>query len=615
MHIVESKTKNRTTGAVYVKHKLVESVRLPEGSRKRNIMCLGRLDLTKIELKSLSMILEARIRSRQSLFEDDGKLSEHADAIMAKLDFEKLREIEQEQREADLHRSELTPVYLDQTQVSESRSLGPELVAHHMWQTLHIPDILSSCGLDAGQAALAEAVVLARLIEPGSELQCMQWIRERSAVAELVGKAVEETSKNKLYGIADLLLLHKTAIESELRMVEGQLFGDNQTLFLYDLTNTYLEGNALKNDLAKRGKSKEKRTDCPLITLALLVDQKGFPVFSQIYAGNQSECETLEDILDRLQSDISPLLLGAKPIMVMDRGIATAANIKLLKDREYSFVVVERRKVNQEYTQQFEQSKKLFERIRDDADSAVYVRKEDIETGARVLVFSEGKQAKEEAMDALKEERMIKDLTKLKQSVDKRTIVKESKISMRIGRIMERYPSVARYYEIQPVIDEDTGEVKDLIWPRKESREARSVLTGTYVIETTEAGLSAGEIFDLYHTLTRVEYAFRCLKTDLGMRPIYHQTAARTSAHLFISVLAYHLLIAMETKLREQNDSRKWLTIRKQLSTHMRTTVMLKGEQNKVHYIRVSGQPEEGHRDIYQKLGVKDPLKMRQITL
>ena len=159
------------------------------------------------------------------------------------------------------------------------------------------------------------------------------------------------------------------------------------------------------------------------------------------------------------------------------------------------------------------------------------------------------------------------------------------------------------------VLDAEGKKVTQVTWGKKESRDERATLTGCYVIETSHRDLEAKEVWDLYTTLTRVEDAFRALKSELGIRPIYHQLAGRTQAHLFVSVLAYHLLACIERTLREQGDTRRWSTIRTQLSTHQRTTVMLTDEQENVHHIRVSGTPESIHREIYRKLAVKDPLK------
>jgi transposase len=613
MHIITAKTKNKKTGAVYINHKLVESVRTELGPRNRIIMNLGNLDLSKDDLKKLSMVLEARIRGQQSLFEAEENISSKADQIMAHFDFKRLHAIEAEQKKA-IEENTTVKVYLDKTTYTESRSLGPELVAHHMWQKLKLDEILRGCGFKDLERELAEVAVISRLVEPGSELQCWEWIKNRTALSEILNEDLVKVSKDSIYNIADQLLASKEHIETALVQIEGNMFNGRSTLFLYDLTNTYFEGQCKANHLAKRGKSKEKRNDCLQVTLALLVDQRGFPIFSQIYEGGQSECETLEQVLNRLEEDIQGKLFCFKPTLVMDRGIATADNIALLKAKKYPYVVIERRDAEKEYGEEFSKAKEEFETITSDT-STVYIKKIIDGQMARLLVLSEGKKEKEEAMDKLKEQRLLSDLNKLKKSIKSRNVIVVEKIAQRIGRIMERYPSVAKYYEIKLTPDATGKEASDINWSKKALRDERSVLTGCYVIETTHQELDAREIFNIYHTLTQVEYAFRCLKTDLGVRPVYHQIARRTRGHLFISVLAYHLLIAIETSLREHGDKRKWSTIKKVLSTHTRSTVILQGEKEQVHYIRISGQPEIEHQKIYKTLRVNDPLKMRKVTL
>ncbi|WP_019413644.1 transposase [Paenisporosarcina sp. TG20] len=185
------------------------------------------------------------------------------------------------------------------------------------------------------------------------------------------------------------------------------------------------------------------------------------------------------------------------------------------------------------------------------------------------------------------------------------------KVGERVGRLKERYPTIARYYEIHLEVDEKEEKVKDLTFEKKTTRKDRSVLTGCYAIETSDEAFSAEEVWRLYTTLTKIEAAFRSLKTDLGLRPVYHQLANRTRGHLFISVLAYHLLISIEHQLREQGDSRNWSTIKDQLSTHQRTTVIVTDESDHIHHIRISGITEKSHREIYKLLHVKDPLKRK----
>ena len=204
-----------------------------------------------------------------------------------------------------------------------------------------------------------------------------------------------------------------------------------------------------------------------------------------------------------------------------------------------------------------------------------------------MLCWSEGREQKERAMDTLKEKRFLEDLERLKASVSKKGILLATKVAERVGRIKERYPSMAQYYEISLVLDEEQKKVVSLSWEKLPSREKRTTLTGCYVMETSHRDLGAQEIWRLYTTLVKVEEAFRDLKTDLGFRPVHHQLAERTEAHLFISVLAYHLLILIERELRNHGDHRRWSTIKDVLSTHQRTTIIMTDDKDQIHHIRV----------------------------
>ncbi len=606
MFIRQIVTTNKKTGAQYIKHCLVESYRTDAGIRQRTIMHLGALSLPKSEWPKLAAILEARLAGQSTLFEDDPGLSNLAATMMEQATFVKTRTNDQTQRESI---RKLITIDLNSISTSESRSLGPELAAHTMWQRLGLGPILESCGLSATQIALAETVVVGRLVAPDTELGTWQWLKNRTALLELLPVDLQTVGKDPIYEIADSLLAHKERIERALYQQERVIFPERPLLFLYDLTNTYFEGRCFQNNLAELGKSKEKRADCPLVTLALLVDSHGFPIFSQIYQGNQSEPETLEAVLNRLAGDALPLFPQFRPTIVMDRGIATKENVALLQAREYQYLIIERRPVEKEYLQEFTNAKESFERFPVSGTENIYLKKLPIPNGCRVLCLSEGREQKEMAMDALKERRFIEDLTRLKTSVGKGTITLERKVWERVGRLKERYASVARYYEINLQLDGAQKKAVDLIWDKRPLRDERSILTGCYVIETTHMDLPAHEIWELYMTLTKVEAAFRDLKTDLGMRPVYHHLAERTKGHLFITVLAYHLLIGIEETLCQNDDHRRWSTIKKQLSTHQRTTVIMTDADKRIHHCRISGMPESAHQEIYRLLNVKDPLK------
>jgi transposase len=608
MFIRQYRTKNKKNGKVYIKHQLVESYRTEKGPRQRIIMSLGKIDLERSEWRRLAFALEGKLSGQDTLIEEP-EISAAADAAMRNYDFYKIRKKSKEVRDKSL------TIDLEKVGTTACRTLGPELAGTSAWEKLSMNTILKDAGLDKKSRELAKAVILARLISPASEAATLKWIKERSSVAEIINTDLLEIKKDPIYEIADILLYRKEAIEKLLREKEEQIFPNSSTLFLYDLTNTYFEGQCKNNSIARRGKSKERRSDCSLITLALLTDSRGYPVFSQIYKGNVSEPITLSDVLDKLEADIKKTLFSKRPTIVADRGIATKANIALLEERDYPYMVIERKKTEADYIKEFEKAEDSFDKIVKDSGT-IYFKKVKSGNKARLLVASEAKKEKEEAMDSLKETRFLEDARKLKKSIARGNIILLSKIQIRIGRLMQKYPTVAKYYDMDTETDKAGKKVLALrISKKKEKRDNRKVLTGCYVIETTHRDMKAADILKSYHSLTRIEAAFKSLKTDLGIRPVYHQTAERSMGHLFISVLAYHLLNTIELNLLSKGEASKWSTIRDELSTHMRTTVILAGVDGGIHHIRVSSRPEPGHQEIYNLLEIKDPLKRTYLKL
>jgi len=532
-----------------------------------------------------------------------------------------LRNRKEESRERKKQRR-LKKIDLNTATTAWQRSLGSELVGHHTYRKLKLPDFLRQCGFSARERSLAEAVVLGRLIKPGSDLGTWRWIREMSTVSELTEVSLEKIKKDAIYEITDQLLEHKAPIEEHLFQREKKIFPDRGSLYLFDLTNFYFEGEAAGNTLAQYGKSKDKRNDCPLVSLALVVDRHGFPVISRVYEGNIGEPKTLKEILEDLEilpKDGQGELPVFLPTLVMDRGLATNDNIKLIRGSRLPYIIIERGPRQKEYVELFRKYKKTFERIKRKGNQDVWVRKivgPDKDT-VRVLCVSEGRKLKESGIARRWEGRAIEDLKKLQQSVEGGYIKAIDKVNQRLGRIRERYPGFGNRFKVSIEAAADGAKTAKVHWERLSAGTDKNgpetdLLHGCYVIETPHIEESGRALWKLYMTLTRVEDAFRSLKTDLGTRPINHQLGHRTAAHLFISVLAYHLLISIEYQLCRKGDKRRWSTIREILQTHQRNTIILTDENDNIHHIRQSGQPESAHLDIYNKLDIIDPLPRHQ---
>lgn len=616
MFIRQTKTKNAKTGEIYLKHTLVESVRTASGPRQRTVMQLGRLTIPRRSWPALAAELERRIAGQGELALNaarcSGAVARAADRAMEKFSPRIQRKAE---NITSAKGADFATVDLNTATTSTSRSAGAELLVHDAWNLLELPRILKQLGLDRAERSLAEAVVAARMIEPGSDLKAWNWIRNASAVGELTEEPLEAAGRNRVYEIADRLCGVREQIETALRDGFGRLFPEQRRLFLFDLTNFYLEGQALGNSLAHHGKSKERRSDCRLVSLALAVDSRGFPLFSRVHPGNIGEPATLKEVLDAAGLLASGRLPGFDtPTVVMDRGIATAANIEMLKCNGLKYIVIERGARCKEYLDMFKKAAEdpAFIRIDRDGQPPVFVRK--IETPdsdtVEVLCVSEGKRQKEKAMALRWEERACEDLLKLQGSIRAGNIKNREKIQRKVGRLDERYSGFSRRFDVALIPEtENADRIRDLTFKRKPvfdiPLEKENPLWGAYVMETPHTELEAGQIWKLYMTLTQVESAFRSLKTDLGTRPVFHQSAERTEAHLFISVLAYSLLVCIEHRLRQAGDHRQWRTVREQMSTHRRNTIILTDDKGSIHHIRQTGAPEPVHLDTYRKLGIQ----------
>jgi hypothetical protein len=487
--------------------------------------------------------------------------------------------------------------------------LGPELVAKNTWDLLGFENILQDCGFKKREIALAAAAIWGRLIKPGSDLATWRWVRQQSSINEFFEADISRVHKDRVYEIADKLLKHKDTLEERLYQRQKDLYSKNNTVFLFDLTNFYFEGNTEKNDLAHRGKSKEKRSQNTLVSLALIVDENGFPVKSKVFEGNVSEPKTLEEVLEECGLLEKPAdgELAFRPILAMDRGIATKDNLDFIRGEGFPFAVIERADKTKEFRKMF-QSLEGFSQILDSKSQVIHLRKE----GSKVLCMSEARAKKEQAMLDKKVKNTSKELDKLVKSIPK-FVEKTSKSKKKHQTISDKFhedlgkikKSCSSFDELFKY--EFNAEEKTFSYQIVDDKETAK-LCGAYVIEFDKIGGSAEDIWRLYMTLNNVENAFRSMKSDLGTRPVFHHGAERTKAHLFLSILAYHMLRNIEHRFSEDGVTKRWSTIKDALSTHQRTRLTWRDSDNQCWFKNHSAKAEIEHNEIYSKLNVRNEL-------
>ncbi len=616
MYIRRTKTKNLEDGSAYYTYRIVESVRIGNQVKQRTLLNIG-ADFT-IQQEHWP-ILTARIEQLQqgsaprqaelfNLADDLNQLLESAAQRYSALITAKLSEpLNSKKTTREYHSIDIHHV-----EAINARSIGAETLVLHAAQQLQLDEKLIALGFNKRDIAAALGSIIGRAVSPGSELYTHDWLQNRTGLGELLDHDYGNTSLTRLYAASDKLLKHRDTLEAFLSEREQSLFDLNRKIVLYDLTNTYFEGQCAQNPQAKFGRSKEKRTDCPLVTLGLILDGDGFPLRSQVFPGNASEPATLELMLDELR-DKDPFN-QIKPVVIMDAGIASADNIAWLIKQDYHYLVVSRERHVKDPR---EQESPIT--VRETQDSRVVVYREvDTETKeTRLYCHSDLKSKKEQGIRNRFHVRLEEALTKLHEGLSKKgTIKKYDKILERIGRLREKHSRVAADYIIDVVADDTKSKATRIEWKRKAESDQKDKHSGVYCLRTNIPDWSEEQLWTTYTMLTEIEATFKSLKTELGLRPVYHQKEDRVTGHLFITLLAYHLVHTLRHQLRLQGIHLSWDSIRNIMSTQQRLTITLPTDSDTIIHLRTTSKAEARQKQIYTALNINpDPIGKYKTTV
>src|SRR5438128_5130906 len=581
----------------YTNHLLVESVQTAKGPRQRTICSLGSLEPAPAEdWLGLAHKLQSALQGQESLSGSSTEIQEWVEKARNK----------KKSTGSDGDRSTVT-VEPDRVQVEQAREAGPVHVGHQLWGQLGMNRILQEAGLSTRACRLTEVMTLNRLICPSSEHAMPDWIR-RTALGDILQEDFSELADEALYRNLDRLHPNREAIERALAEKEKTLFNLDDTVYLYDLTSTYFEGQAKANPQAKRGYSRDKRPDCKQVVVGLVLDRDGFPKAHEIFDGNTQDRRSLDKMLDALEKRT-----GKRPgaTVIVDRGMAFDENLEQIRKRGLHYLVAGLQPERNQWLDEFESDDGWQDIVRVPSPRNPFQKKTRVEIKRQqkdgvvyILCRSDGRKEKDRAIREKQEAKLIADLNRLQQRVAKGGLKKESKIQRAIGRLLERYPRVARYYEISY----DAAD-KNLAWKELTDKKAiAQKLDGSYVLKTDRQDLTADEIWRTYILLTRVEDAFRDIKSPLLSRPIFHHLQDRTQTHIFLCVLAYHLLAAIEHRFLQAGIHTSWWTLRQQLSPHQVVTIVLPTTDRRILKIRKGSIPEPVHRQIYATLHIPSEI-------
>jgi hypothetical protein len=583
------------SGHRVMEYRMVESYRSGQIIKQQNILHLGSLpELPKAEQKKelgkrIDEIVKQRISGQFNFMQSpDAQLEQMA---------QKYAEEIIEKNRIDVkgtHNYEL--VNTDTISNHDIVEIGAEWVCQQALNQLRFDEILRDCNFNVEEQRLAYTHIISRAVHPASELATCQWIKQNSGVCELTDYPVDKLTKDKLYAISHKLYEHKSVIESRLSTKTNELFDLDDKIIIYDLTNTYFEGQMEKSTLAKYGRSKEKRSDAKLIVLALVVNEQGFIKYSRVYEGNTSDSVTLKDLVGELSAKTSEQ--NRKPIVVMDAGIASEENLLMLKQNGYDYLCVSRSAMSG-YTVDITKSATT---ITDNKNQQISLQHVDVTgcTDTYVEVHSHNKELKERSMNEQFKQRFETGLKEIQSSLSKPRGVKTvAKVYERLGRLKQKYPSINRYYDI--AITEEGGKVLTIDWKVLDM----PAYEGKYLLRTTLNTTEEKIQWQIYNTIREIESTFRTLKTDLDLRPIYHKSDKASKAHLHLGILAYWLVNTIRHQLKRKGINKQWKHLVQEMNTQKIVTTRMECAEDKVIHIRKFSEPTKEVKKIYDSLKYK----------
>jgi transposase len=433
-------------------------------------------------------------------------------------------------------------VRLGEMQLERPRAFGGCWLGCELWRQLQLDDFWQSKLPEGREAVPWERVlrllVVNRLLDPGSEFHVhRQWF-DQTAMAELLGTDFAVAEKDRLYRCLDRLLDHKRELFQHLRQRWQDLFAPSFDVLFYDLTSTYFEGEAEEIPKAKRGYSRDHRPDCLQVVIALVITPEGFPLAYEVLDGNTSDRTTLRGFLDGIETTYGK----ARRVWVMDRGIPTEALLREMRDpsRQMFYLVgTPKGRVNQH-------EKKWLDLPWQQVRESVQVKLYEHEGELYVLAKSQGRQAKENAMRRKRLARLLRKLRTMQRSLPKRDA-----LLLRIGAAKKEAGRAFGFVTLRmPKADEVVTRQTFTFATDKEKLRKAELRDGHYLLRSNLTGEDPGVLWERYVQLTQIEAAFKAMKSELGLRPIYHQLGHRVEAHILVAFLAYCLLVTLKNRLQ-----------------------------------------------------------------
>jgi transposase len=574
---------------------LVETVRTPDGPRQKTICYLGELNNSA----------QARWQKTVEVFNDQG-------------DSQQLRLFPSDVAVPD-DDPQVAQVLLNKVRLERTRAFGSCFLGLDLWKRLELDRFFEQSidgePADVPWSRVAALLTINRLCAPGSELAIEQRWYPTTALDDLLEIEEGKINDTRLYRCLDRILAHKTKLERHLKERYGALFGAEFDVLLYDLTSTYVEGAAEKNPMVRRGYSRDHRPDCEQLVIALIVNNEGFPFSYETFDGNRSDVSTMETMLRMVERKYGK----ARRIWVFDRGIVSEENLAAIRKRGGQYLTGTPRSQLKRFEEEL--LKENWTRVRPEVE----VKKVAISQGEEtyILCRTAGRKEKEKAIRSRFSNRMEAALQELEKAIVTGRLKDRNKMERRLGKIQARHPQVSDLYDLDL---RETAEGVRLFWQIKEDRRNwRQAREGAYLLRTNLTADSAEELWSKYMQLTEAEASFRALKSELSVRPLFHQLEPRVKAHIMVAFLGYALWVTLKHLLKRRTpvvpkpsasgvDNAQPMTPMRAialLSTLQSADIVLPTTDGRQIRLRRITEPTSEQKSLLRQLGISLPEHLR----
>ena len=640
MFIREVKKQRNSNTKIFYQYNLVQAARINGKVKQRVILYLGsdKLLNDKDNRRSVLKCLKSQIFKQSQLFpaDTDSELVDLANTYyekyLIKYPEDAYGTVEHDHElpstPPDVEKAQYEQVDISAVGCDEVKTFGGEHLCSQVLAKLELDQCLRKLEWKPSDRDLALISIGSRALFAASEYKTTQYLKDNSDLISCISNHHHSISHKQLYRIADKLYDHKDQIDQYLYDRITTMFSLDDKLVIFDLSNTYFETRKDNSELARYGRSKEKRKDCKVVVFTGVINSEGFIRHSRIYQGNKVDTATIADMLSDLEDHSKN---GIKKTIVIDAGIASEENLELIASKGYNYVCVARSRIaDYDAALSKEMEIQLTDREKNKVELKI-LKDNDEHSDTWMYVKSQAKKMKEKSMEDKLEARYLEDLEQIKNGIHTKGGTKMlHKVWERLGRTKQKYPSIAKHYKItveEKKTDsetqtknkkEPTRYAADLIWSKKESP-SQSSDHGIYFIRTNYENPNEKELWNIYNTIREVESTFRCLKSDLNIRPVHHQLDHRIESHnscralrgIYLTMLAYQMVNTIRYMLKQKGINHDWSNIVRIMNTHTIQTIHLPTPTKTIH-LRAPAKPIQEVHQIYQATSTTNTMTAKE---